>query len=120
MLGERSSDLMADTGGNILPLDARINELLELSTWQLRDVNTGDDQVILLAAAFMDRDRREEAIDELEILAEAVREFHRVNDEFPEVIKNLDETGALTAEETEKLKKIVADFKVQFVAKNKG
>jgi F-type H+-transporting ATPase subunit alpha len=44
--------------------------------------------------------------------------LRHVNDEFPEIIKDLDETGALSDENTEKLKSIVADFKVQFVAKS--
>ena len=50
-----------------------------------------------------------------------VQEFEKgllkhVRDEFPEVIKELDDTGALSDENSGKLKEIIANFKTRFVA----
>ncbi len=43
-----------------------------------------------------------------------------VRDEFPEIITELETKGVLTGEASDKLKKVVGDFKTQFVAKHGG
>ncbi len=93
---------------------SRMVELLKQPQYQPFNVN---DQVISIFAG------TQGYLDDLPIARVAAFEaelLRHVNDEFPEVIKDLDETGALTDEDTERLKKIVVDFKVQFVAKNQG
>jgi len=90
----------------------RMVELLKQPQYRPYNVN---DQVVSIFAG------TQGFLDDLpihQVVAFEAGLLRHVNDEFPEIIKDLDETGTLSDENTEKLKKVVADYKKQFVAKN--
>jgi len=93
---------------------SRMVELLKQPQYRPYNVN---DQVVSIFAG------TQGFLDDLPIARVVAFEaelLRHMNDEFPEIIEDLDKTGILSDENTGKLKKIIMDFKKQFVAKNKG
>jgi F-type H+-transporting ATPase subunit alpha len=89
----------------------RMVELLKQPQYQPRNVY---DQVVAIFAG------SKGLMDDLPLNRVAAFEdglIRHVHDEFPEITESMEKTGALDDEVAEKLRKVIADFKAQFVKK---